>query len=78
MPGDKTHDLQTRTFERKEGLPKARDRDAAIESGQPLDSRATATGPGGGNRESRDHNKHNKPGQEGHKPQKHSPAEEKR
>ena len=29
------------------------------------------------NQESRDHNKHNNPGQSGHKPQKHSPAEEK-
>ncbi len=27
--------------------------------------------------ESRDHNKHNNPGQEGHKPQKHTPAQEK-
>jgi hypothetical protein len=29
------------------------------------------------NQESRDHNKHNNAGQDGHKPQKHSPAEEK-
>jgi hypothetical protein len=27
--------------------------------------------------ESRDHNKHNNPGQSGHKPQQHKPAEEK-
>lgn len=27
--------------------------------------------------ESRDHNKHNDPGQSGHKPQKHNPAQEK-
>jgi hypothetical protein len=33
---------------------------------------------GGSNQESRDHNKHNNPGQSGHKPQQHSPAEEKR
>jgi len=33
---------------------------------------------GGGYQESRDHNKHNNPGQEGHKPQKHTPAQEKR
>ncbi len=36
-------------------------------------------GPGGGSHlESRDHNKHNHDGQSGHKPQKHSPDEEKR
>jgi len=28
--------------------------------------------------ESRDHNKHNNPGQSGHKPQQHHPAQEKR
>jgi hypothetical protein len=27
--------------------------------------------------ETREHNKHNEPGQSGHKPQKHSPAQEK-
>jgi hypothetical protein len=30
------------------------------------------------NQESRDHNKHNHSGQDGHKPQRHGPAEEKR
>ena len=33
---------------------------------------------GGNHQESRDHHKHNNPGQEGHKPQKHTPAQEKR
>jgi hypothetical protein len=32
---------------------------------------------GGLNQESRDHNKNNNPGQSGHKPQRHGPAEEK-
>ena len=32
---------------------------------------------GGSNQETREHNKSNDPGQSGHKPQKHSPAEEK-
>jgi hypothetical protein len=32
----------------------------------------------GSHQESRDHNKHNNPGQSGHQPQQHSPAEEKR
>jgi hypothetical protein len=30
MPGPKTHEAQIRTFERKQGLPAARDRDAAL------------------------------------------------
>jgi hypothetical protein len=33
---------------------------------------------GPSHQESRDHNKHNNPGQSGHKPQRHGPAEEKR
>jgi hypothetical protein len=32
---------------------------------------------GGVNQESRDHNKHNRSGQTGHKPQRHAPAEQK-
>ena len=32
---------------------------------------------GATHQESRDHNKHNNPGQSGHKPQQHKPAEEK-
>jgi len=32
---------------------------------------------GATHQESRDHNKHNNPGQSGHKPQQHSPAQEK-
>ena len=45
----------------------------------------TASEPSGGaasregtDQESREHNKHNNPGQDGHKPQRHSPAQEKR
>jgi hypothetical protein len=34
-------------------------------------------GSGPSHQESRDHNKHNNPGQSGHKPQQHNPAEEK-
>jgi hypothetical protein len=33
---------------------------------------------GATHQESRDHNKHNDPGQSGHKPQQHDPAQEKR
>jgi hypothetical protein len=77
MPGDKTHDLQVRTFERKDGLPKARDRDANIGSGRVPEENRAASGPAGTNRESRDHHKHNNPGQSGHKPQRHGVAEQK-
>ncbi len=33
---------------------------------------------GATHQETREHNKHNEPGQSGHKPQKHGPAQEKR
>jgi hypothetical protein len=33
---------------------------------------------GATHQESRDHNKHNEPGQSGHKPEQHSPAQEKK
>lgn len=86
MTGQKTHDAQIRTFERKEGLPKARDRDAELESGTEPVPAAEKTGlsdhrvgafPSGTNRESRDHNKHNEGGERDQKPRKHNPAEEK-
>lgn len=90
MAGDKTHEQQLRTIERKDDVPKAREADAALEraGGQDAVSNRMATHPearqsdlpvsrGGTNQESRDHNKHNHSGQSGHKPQKHSPAEEK-
>ncbi|MCB5177677.1 MULTISPECIES: hypothetical protein [Microvirga] len=43
------------------------------------DSGAPDVGRNGGlsHQESRDHNKHNNAGQSGHKPQQHSPAQEK-
>jgi hypothetical protein len=69
MPGTKTHEQQMRTFEHKEGpnVP-----------APPADGPKTApVGSRGLNQESRDHNKHNNAGQDGHKPQQHSPAEEK-
>ncbi len=72
MPGGKTHDLQVRTFERKEGPPKTRDREAHIGADRVPETSKPATGPTGTNRESRDHHKHNNPGQSGHKPQTHA------
>jgi hypothetical protein len=50
-------------------------------SGQPgasPDRSGVPADPKGTHQESRDHNKHDNPGQAGHKPQRHSPAEEKR
>jgi hypothetical protein len=51
----------------KAQTPHSRD---ARQSEMPVSSR-------GMGQESRDHHKHNNPGQSGHKPQKHGPAEEK-
>jgi hypothetical protein len=70
MAGNKTHDQQIRTFEHKEGPNVPPERPGTRDSAPPA-SRA------GLHQENRDHNKHNSPGQEGHTPQKHSPAEEK-
>jgi hypothetical protein len=86
--GRKTHEQQIRTFERKPDVPDRRQTEAAMqESGvegrahfsprqdiRPTEFPVSRTGL---NQESRDHNKHNRPGQAGHKRQKHSPAEEK-
>ena len=69
MPGTKTHEQQLRTFEHKEG-PNVPASPPAEPKTAPMDTR-------GFNQESRDHNKHNNAGQAGHKPQHHSPAEEK-
>ncbi len=76
MPGNKTHDHQVRQFEK---------------GGTSQDDRAEASAPrprGGGtevfrtgdpptHRETRDHNKHNDPRQQGHKPQRPTPEQEK-
>jgi hypothetical protein len=83
MQGNKTHEQFLRNLERKDDMAKP---------GEPMPGAAAGTHPlnedgarhsefavsrGGMNQESRDHNKHNHSGQDGHKPQKHSPAEEK-
>ena len=71
MPGNKTHEHQVRQFE---------------QGGESQDSRRGAPAPapkhefGSIDRpvaQESSHNKHNRPGQEGHKPQTHTPAEEK-
>ncbi len=87
MQAKKTHEQFLRGVERKDDVPKAREAEAA-KDGRPAVTRTPedeearqsemAVSRGGMNQESRDHNKHNNPGQSGHKPQKHGPAEEKR
>jgi hypothetical protein len=86
MAGSKTHEQQLRILERKDDVLKEREvedaaRREAVQSRTPHDRDARhiemAVSRGGMHQESRDHNKHNNPGQSGHKPQEHSPAEEK-
>ena len=90
MPGNKTHEQQLRQFERKDDAPKVGEQPTHLSNAEiadrsgissaPPPSRGQtgyATGHSGGNVESRDHNKHNDAGQHGHKPQKHTRAEEK-
>ena len=80
MPGKKTHEQQLRILENKDDVPDARRRDPAGERAPDPDrdkrQSEFAVSRGGVNQESQ-HNKHNDPGQSGHKPQEHSPAEEK-
>jgi hypothetical protein len=71
MQGNKTHQQQIRIIEHQEGPNVAPAQPEGHESAPPA-SRA------GLHQESRDHNKHNNPGQDGHGRQSHSPAEEKR
>jgi hypothetical protein len=86
MAGRKTHEQQLRTFERKPDVPDARRTDDELQhindvatGGHEPDRSARqsefAVSRGGMNQEST-HNKHNHPGQQGHEPQKHRPAEE--
>ena len=69
--GDKTYDQQIRIIEHKEGPNVPTGGGDKIRTSPPREPRSTSQ------QESRDHHKHNNPGQEGHKPQKHTPAEEK-
>ncbi len=78
MQGPKTHEQQLRILERK---PDIGSRDGQPEGGRAMrnpDARQSEfpVSRHGMNQES-DHNKHNDPGQSGHKPQKHTEAEQK-
>ena len=86
MQGNKTHEQFKRTAERKDDVPRPSEMEniaarpeQASQTLQHEEARQSefSVSRGGMNQESRDHNKHNNPGQSGHKPQKHSPAEEK-
>ena len=82
MQGKKTHEQQLRILENKDDVPKPGENTgptaaAPREAGSEARDSEFAVSRGGMNQESRDHNKHNHSGQDGHKPQKHSPAEEK-
>jgi hypothetical protein len=79
MQGPKTHEQQLRTLERKPDVPSGRD--GRAESGRAMRNPTARQSEfpvsrQGMNQES-DHNKHNASGQSGHKPQKHSEAEQK-
>jgi hypothetical protein len=80
MQGKKTHEQQLRILENKDDVPDARRREPPAEQAHvPAPNKREsefAVSRGGINQES-DHNKHNDEGQRGHKPQQHSPAEEK-
>jgi hypothetical protein len=83
MQGNKTHEQLVRNLERKDDMPKPTETagGAPAATHGPNDTGARQSemqvSRGGMNQESRDHNKHNNAGQSGHKPQAHSPAEEK-
>lgn len=81
MTGRKTHEQQIRTLERKPDVPgrgsigtQGASHKTPHQDVRPTEFPISTTG---FNQESRDHNKHNRSGQEGHKPQKHGPDEEK-
>ena len=80
MQGKKTHEQQLRILEHKDDVPDPRRPQAPSERAHiPDRDKRESEFPvsrGGVNQES-DHNKHNDAGQHGHKPQQHTPAEEK-
>jgi hypothetical protein len=80
MQGPKTHEQQLRILEKKPDMPDARPAPPppptpAVRNPEARQSEFPVSHHGM-NQES-DHNKHNDEGQTGHKPQQHTPAEEK-
>ena len=80
MQGKKTHEQQLRILENKDDMPDARRANPVTERAHVADRNERDSefpvSRGGISQES-DHNKHNDAGQSGHKPQQHTPAEEK-
>jgi hypothetical protein len=80
MQGKKTHEKQLRILENKDEVPNPRRSQGSSERNHiPASNKRESEFPvsrGGVNQES-GHNKHNDEGQRGHKPQQHTPGEEK-
>ncbi len=86
MQGKKTHEQQVRILERKPDVPDARrteqslnrtGRDDAVHKSKRQARQSEWPVSRGGLNQESDHNKHNDPGQSGHKPQQPGPAEQK-
>lgn len=85
MSGDKTHDHRQRQIADGEASQDDRSdperlRDQAAARGTVAHTRNDDGRPVGqhaGSHQESEHNKHNNPGQDGHRPQSHNPAEEK-
>jgi hypothetical protein len=82
MPGNRTHEHQLRQFEYGEDSQGRREADPASTVPPSPDSTRPTDNPsgisrGGMSQETRGQNKHNEPGQSGHKPQKHTSEQEK-
>jgi hypothetical protein len=80
MQGPKTHEQQLRILEKKPDMTDPRHTTPASSHAVRHPNARQSEFPvsrHGMNQES-DHNKHNDPGQSGHKPQQHTPAQEKR
>ena len=87
MQGKKTHEQHVRILERKEDVPSARrteemmnrtGRDDAVHRAKRGARQSEFSVSRGGLNQESDHNKHNDPGQSGHKPQQPGPAQQKR
>ncbi|PJG55350.1 hypothetical protein CVM73_09800 [Bradyrhizobium forestalis] len=86
MQGKKTHEQQMRILERKPDVPDAREleqaaghnlREASVHRANPEARQSEFPVSRGGLNQESDHNKHNDPGQSGHKPPKPTPAQQK-
>jgi hypothetical protein len=77
MQGPKTHEQQKRILERKPDLGDKHPANSARSVRDPAARQSEFPVSQHGMNQESDHNKHNDPGQSGHKPQQHRPAEQK-